>query len=204
MDKTLDEIFIKHGTDKSTLGHSYGQHYEKHLPKTINSFLEVGTWKGAGIKSFKEWYEDKGAFWVLERYIHGHGLASVGQMQLIGINYLDGDHDNEVFLKGIKETFTVISEDGSHHWFSQIMVFKNLFVNNLEKGGLYVIEDVFDDKYWSQNNKVNENIKTLFLKWKEHKSLESQIISKAESDVISQMIEEVYIYHEIIFVTKKC
>lgn len=201
---TLDEIFIKHGTDKgSKAGHNYAPYYEKHLPKEINSLVEVGAWKGAGIKSFKEWYDHKGTFYVIERYIHGHGLASVGQLQALGIHFFDGDHDDEKFLKSIKEKFTVVVEDGSHHWFSQIIIFKNLFVNNLESGGWYVVEDVFDDVYWSQNNKVTKNIEAILKGWQTDKSLESQLISKEESDVISNMIDEVHIYHNIIFIKKK-
>lgn len=200
---SLDEIFIKNGTDKSSLSHDYAWLYEKHLPKEINSLVEVGAWKGAGIRSFKEWYQDKGSFYVIERYLHGHGLASAGELQAFGINFFDGDHDDENFLKSITEKFTVVIEDGSHHFFSQIMIFKTLFVNNVESGGWYVVEDVFDDKYWSQNNKVNENIKTILKRWQTDKSVESQIISKAESDIISGMIDEVHIYSEIIFIKKK-
>ncbi len=200
---TLDEIFIKNDTDKSSLSHNYSPLYEKHLPKEINSLVEVGAWKGAGIRSFKEWYQDKGKFFVIERYIDGHGLATVAELQVSGIGFFDGDHDDENFLKRIKEKFTVIIEDGSHHWFSQIIIFKNLFVNNLESGGWYVVEDVFDDKYWSQNNKVDENIESILKMWQTDKSVESQIISRAESDVISGMIDEVHIYHNIIFIKKK-
>lgn len=202
MGETLDEIFIKYGTDKSSLGHNYSGLYEKHLPKDINALVEIGAWKGAGIKSFKEWYNHKGAFYVIERYLHGHGLVSVSQLQAVGIHFFDGDHDREDFLRSIKEQFTVIVEDGSHHWFSQIVIFKNLFLNNLENGGWYVIEDVFDDKYWSQG-KVKENIKNILQRWQTDKSIDSELISKAESDAICPLIDELHIYHEIIFIKKK-
>lgn len=52
---TLDEIFIKNGTDKSSLSHNYASAYEKHLPSKVNKFLEIGCYKGAGIRSFKVW-----------------------------------------------------------------------------------------------------------------------------------------------------
>jgi hypothetical protein len=199
----LDYIFIKFGTDKSSEGHGYAPYYEKHLPKEVNSFLEIGAWRGQGIRSFKEWYNHKGDFCVLERYIPGHELWSAGQFKEEGIDFIDGDHDDEVFLKRIKRKWSVVIEDGSHHWYSQIMVFKNLFVNNLESDGLYVIEDVYDDPYWSQNGKVKENIKTVLQKWEQHKTVESQIISKAESDAISIRIKEVHFYKDIIFVYAK-
>lgn len=201
---TLDEIFIKNGTDKSSLSHNYSPLYENHLPKEIHNFLEIGSWKGAGIKSFKEWYKDKGTFYVLERFMDGYGLMTVAQFQAIGINAFDGDHDQMWFLETIKEKFSVISEDGSHHFISQLNIFRRMFVHNVEPGGLYVVEDTFDDEYWGQGVvPVNQNIKNVFKRFKETGKLESTIITPLEASIIIPMIEEVYIYDDILFIKKK-
>lgn len=207
---TLNELSLKHGTDKgfnpdTGIGHDYCPLYEKHLPKKINKFLEIGVWKGGGIRMFREWYKEEGMFYGLDRFIDGHGLIMPHELQAHGINCFDIDHDQMWALETIKEQFSVIVDDGSHHWDSQINIFRRFFVNNLESGGLYVIEDVFDDLYWGRNLIKNEkeNIKGIMNKFKSEGTVESMMITKAESDIIYSMIDDVNIYNEIVFIKKK-
>lgn len=202
---TLDEIFIKHGTDKGSLnGHDYAPFYEKHLPKSIGNFLEIGAWKGAGIKSFKEWYNDKGKFYSLDRFLEGHGLITPQQLQALGINSFTGSQSDFWFLEGIKENFTVIIDDGSHLWPDQINTFRRLFLHNLEPNGVYVIEDVFDEPYWGAGiiKDSKENFKGLCKKFHTIGSMESQFITPMEDSVISPLIKDIFIYDEIIFIIK--
>jgi len=205
MDKTLDEIAISYGTDKSSVGHNYMPLYEKHLPKSVGSFLEIGSWKGAGIRTFKEWYKGEGKFYVIDRFIQGWGLMSIPELQAVGINAYDGDHDQMWFLETIKERFNVIIDDGSHHWLSQLTIFRRMFIHNVEPGGLYVVEDAFDDPYWGQGiiTDPKENIKGLMNKFLAEGNIVSPIITPAESDKICPLIESVDIYDEIIFIKKK-
>lgn len=108
-------------------------------------------------------------------------------------------------LETIKEIFSVIVEDGSHHWDSQINIFRRMFVNNLEPGGLYVVEDVFDDLYWGRGliTDFKDNINGIMNKFLREKSIHSLLIGESESSIISSMIEEVNIYQNIIFIKKK-
>lgn len=201
---TLDEIFIKNNTDKSSLSHNYSPLYEKHLPKSVGKFLEIGTFKGAGIRSFKEWYNNEGTFYAMDRFLTGHGLVKVEQLQAEGINAFIGDHDEFWFLEGIKEKFSVIVEDGSHHFLSQLNIFRRMFVHNIEEGGWYVVEDTFDDSYWGQGIlEPEQNIKNVFKRYKETGKFESKIITPQEAKVILQMIDEIHIYDEILFIKKK-
>lgn len=203
---TLDEIFNKYNSDKGSLpgGHCYGQYYEKHLPKQISKFLEIGVWKGGGIRAFREWYKEEGMFYGLDRFIDGHGLITPAELQALGINCFDADHDQEWALELIKEQFSVIIDDASHHHLSQINIFRRMFVHNLEPGGLYVIEDVFDDPYWGQGviTDKKQNIKGLLTKFKEESNIVGQLIGEEESDTICSQIKNVYIYENIIFVEK--
>ena len=202
---TLDSLSVKYGTDKGSLGHFYCEYYEKHLPLKISSFLEIGVWKGAGIRMFREWYNGEGKFYGLDRFIEGHGLVTIAQLQADGINAYDIDHDQMWALETIKEIFSVIVEDGSHHWDSQINIFRRMFVNNLEPGGLYVVEDVFDDLYWGRGliTDFKDNINGIMNKFLREKSIHSLLIGESESSIISSMIEEVNIYQNIIFIKKK-
>lgn len=201
----LNDIALKYGTDKSSEGHSYCELYEKHLPKTINKFLEIGVWTGQGIKMFKEYYQDKGTFYALDRFIDGYGLITVAQLQALGINSFIGSQDEMWFLETIKEQFSVISEDASHHWDSQINTFRRMFVHNIEPGGLYVCEDIFDDVYWGRNiiKDKKDNLIGILNKFKKEGNIVSQLIGQSESDLICSLIDEVFIYKDIVFITKK-
>lgn len=202
--KSLDQIFIENDTDKSSRGHNYASLYEKHLPKEIGSFLEIGTWKGAGIKSFKEWHGGKGTFYTMDRFLKGYGLITVDQLQALGINAYVGDHDEFWFLEGVKEKFSVLVEDGSHHFLSQLNIFRRMFVHNIEPGGWYVVEDTFDDPYWGQGIvKPEQNIKNLFKRFKKTGKIESEIITPEEADIIVPLIDEVHCYEEILFIKRK-
>lgn len=201
---SLDKIFIKHNTDKSSLSHNYAPVYEKHLPKKINKFLEIGAWKGAGIRSFKEWYNHEGMFYAMDRFLEGHGLVTIAELQAEGINAFQGDHDEMWFLEGVKDKFTVLVEDGSHHFISQLNIFRRMFVHNIEQGGWYVIEDAFDDPYWGQGIvETGENIRNVFKRYKEKGKFDSKIITPKEADVILPLIDDIHIYEEIIFVKRK-
>jgi len=201
---TLGELFNHFGSDKES-GHLYAQYYEKHLPKKVNKLVEIGAWKGSGITAFKEYYKSEGTFYSLDRFILGHGLITMGELMARKIVPIQGDHDDFTFLKSIKEQFTVIVDDGSHHWKSQINLFKKLFENNMESGGVYVCEDIFDDAYWGQGliKKKEQNIKGLLEKYQRGESMASDFISEYESITLASMIDEVFIYDNIVFVTKK-
>ncbi len=204
IEKTLGQIFNDCGSDKES-GHGYGESYEYHLPKKINKLLEIGCWQGAGITAFKQYYKDEGEFYALDRFLEGHRLITEGELQARGINALKGDHDDFVFLYTIKEQFSVIIEDGSHHFDSQINIFKIMFVKNLESGGVYVIEDIFDDLYWGRGliKDLKQNIKGLLTKFKNEGNIIGDYITPKESEVICSMIDELFIYDNIIFIKKK-
>lgn len=205
MAKTLDELALKYGTDKSSEGHNYCPHYEKHLPEKVNKFLEIGAWKGAGIRMFKEWYNNEGQFYAFDRFLDGHGLITIGQLQAEGINSFEGSQSDLWFLETIKDKFTVISEDASHHWGDQILTFKRMFVNNMEEGGVYVCEDIFDEPYWGQGVIANfkDNLWHVLNRVSHGGNFESQMFSREESDMLMPLIGEINLYTDIAFIKRK-
>lgn len=205
MKVSLDELALKFGTDKSSKGHNYCPLYEKHLPEEVNNFLEVGVFKGHGIQMFREWYNEEGKFYGMDRFIEGYGLITIAELQALGINAYHGSQADLWFLETIKEQFTIISDDASHHWLDQIITFKRMFIHNIEPGGWYVCEDVFYESYWGQGiiQNPNDNLKGALLKYQQHGTMVSQCINQQESDSICAQIEEVHIYENIVFVKKK-
>lgn len=199
----LNDLALKYGTDK--IGHGYIPLYEKHLPEKVNKFIELGVWKGAGIRMFKDYYDGEGMFYALDRFIDGYGLITISELQALGINSYVGSQDEMWFLETIKDQFTVLSEDCSHHWDSQISTFKIMFVHNIEPGGWYVCEDIFDEPYWGRNiiHDPKDNLMGALKKWQQDKNIVTQAISQSESDLICPLIDEVHLYQNIVFVKKR-
>ncbi len=203
---TLDELAIKYNTDKSSLGHNYCPFYEKHLPEKVTNFLEIGVWKGASIKMFKEWYKNEGKFYAMD--VFGGEVISQAELLSIGIFSFPCSQSDTEFIKKIEEKFDVISEDASHHSDEQVLTFKNLFKNNLAKGGTYVLEDLCccSNPYWWRGvvTKFEDTALAIFKKFKEGGTLECQFINGDESKELIGMIDSLEIYNDnIAFIKKK-
>jgi len=202
----LDGIALKYGTDKSSENHNYCPLYEKHLPEKIESLLEIGVWKGASIKMFKEWYKDEGKFFAMD--VFGGEVITETQLGAIGVNSIVGSQSDMALLKTIKEKFTVLVEDGSHHSDEQVITFRQMFKHNIAPGGLYVLEDAFcaNDKYWWRGvvKKFEDTALGIFQKYLAGGTLECDFITYDESKELMAMIESVDIYNgAIIFIKKK-
>ena len=133
---------------KDTCG--YMPLYDTHLPKSINNFLEIGIGMGDSINMFRDFYKGIGSFWAMNMNWDGAGVVEKSQLQRMGFNCLHGDQGDVNFLSTIETKFDVIVDDGSHHSDDQIVTFKQMFVNNLVSGGLYIIEDLHccQEEYW--------------------------------------------------------
>ena len=59
MKKTLDQLFIDHQTDKSSLGHNYSPTYERFFEEFRDkefSLLEIGIDKGDSLRAWEEYF----------------------------------------------------------------------------------------------------------------------------------------------------
>lgn len=127
-DKNLQEIGLKHQTDKATF-HKYCDFYQKHLPKKIDRLLEIGVMDGASLKMWHEYYPEA---------------------EIIGVDIKEPiDIDGAKWLKINATTpeittlgeFDVIIDDGSHMTADQQKSFELLFPK-LKEGGMYIMEDI--------------------------------------------------------------
>lgn len=135
---TLDQIALKHQTDKASLWHGYCPIYERYFDKWRNepiTLLEIGVLFGCSIKTWLEYFP---------------------RAQIIGV---DGCHDYQgtdpryTFLQGDagKESFwatvpqqplTIVIDDGGHH-LSDIAPAHKCLWPRVVSGGLYIVEDWF-------------------------------------------------------------
>lgn len=143
---TLNEIGIKHGTDKSSEIHNYLVKYEKYFPyKREDSLklLEIGVLHGESLRMWKEYFYNS--------EIIGIDLnPDSKQHEESRIEIEVGSQHDSKFLEEVGkkyESFDMIIDDGSHVNSHVIFSFEKLF-KFLKPGGLYVVEDSCTS-YWS-------------------------------------------------------
>jgi len=129
----LDELAIKYGSDKSSLGHGYMNFYSNTLPDNISSIMEIGVLKGASINVWKEAYP--------EANIWGVDLFEENPIpEIDGVNFLKGNQLDHELLYHIRNDIKpqIIIEDCSHncidHWVTMFSL-----ISCCE---LYIIEDL--------------------------------------------------------------
>jgi len=141
----LDELAIKHGTDKSSKHHNYTESYEiefKPLHNKKLNILEVGIYEGASLKLWKEYFPKSTIVGVdiVDMITKKHPDIIDNKQCFIEI----GSQDNIEFLTNISnkyKNFDIMIEDASHMASLSIKSFEILFPL-LKSGGKYIIEDV--------------------------------------------------------------
>lgn len=151
---TLNEIGLKHRTDKASSGHDFLKHYEtylapwRHEPITL---LEVGVggyqFPDRGGESLRMWYE----------YFTRANIVGIDVYDKAGImndrtKFYKGSQTDEGFLKGVVSTEgrpMVIIDDASHINSFTIKTFEILFWE-LAPGGIYIYEDTHTS-YWQRD-----------------------------------------------------
>lgn len=128
----LHEIGLKHGTDKATF-HKYLDFYEKHLPDRTFSgrLLEIGIMDGFSLKMWREYYP-KAEIVGIDIHIRPEPIKDV---TMICVNATDSDM---VVHLG---DFDIVLDDGSHLCSEQQKAFDWFYNNQLNKGGVFVMED---------------------------------------------------------------
>jgi predicted O-methyltransferase YrrM len=138
-DRSLDEIGLETGTDKSSQNHNYLSSYERALrgQSTIDRLLEIGVYHGASVRMWREFLPNAQ---IVGLDVNQTATAHAGERIAIEI----GDQADPATLRrlvGVHGPFDVIVDDGSHIWTHQIVSFETLFPS-LAPGGLYILEDV--------------------------------------------------------------
>lgn len=145
---TLDEIAIKHGTDKSSKHHGYAVIYDSYFRPFKDRFvmmieLGVGGYeyidRGGG--SLKMWAE---YFGTSARIIGIDVYKKVIDGLPENVLVLQGSQEDQAFLIDVIEQYgcpEIIIDDASHVCDKTIRSFEILFPT-LAKGGIYVVEDI--------------------------------------------------------------
>lgn len=136
---TLDELAVKHNTDKGNQGHNYCRIYEMYLADKkykIKKVLEIGVDRGQSLLMWRDYFPNA--------EIYGIDIIDV-PLKEERITVFKGDGTDQGFadrvIKPLGE-FDLIIDDGSHTSRDINTTLEIYFHNYLKPGGFYVIEDL--------------------------------------------------------------
>ena len=140
----LNELAIKHVTDKSSIFHNYCDEYEFFLngkrDKAIN-LLEIGVANGGSVRMWLDYFLHPNT------NVYGVDVNNIN----VGVTdsrykFLCGDQTDVNVYSGVGD-LDIIIDDGSHVCTHQRLTFEILF-SKLKSKGMYIVEDTCTS-YWN-------------------------------------------------------
>jgi len=144
---------------------------------------------------------------TIENFYYG-GCVSKKALEQEGFIVHEGNQKDVKFLETIGKKFDLIVEDGSHLVADQQITFIQLFKNNLNPGGLYVIEDVYSDNkhFWHGDvDDIKDTPLGAFTEFANNHKFISKFFEGEDPQEWANIINSInfYINNEIIFISKK-
>lgn len=145
--RTLDEIGLAHGTDKSSRIHDYLRVYDRtlaHLRDEDLQMLEIGVHKGSSLAMWAEYFP--------RARVVGFDLdPRCKRFETRRISVVVGNQGDPQAIDGLATTLDpmLVVDDGSHRWSHQIDTFRSLWPV-VRPGGYFIVEDIhtsFGDDY---------------------------------------------------------
>jgi hypothetical protein len=208
MNKTLDELALKHGTDKASSDHGYTKYYELYFDSYRDfdfKFLEIGVYDGSSVKLWKEYFT--------KAEITSIDIDPRCTMYTEDrINIEIGDQTDPAFLRQVNAkygSFSIILDDGGHSNKQQIVSFETLFPL-LNPGGIYVIEDLhcsyiknshWDDYHISTTDYLKQLTDKVNLYGKSFRGYKE--IAGHNLDYYERNIEYIHFYKSTCIIAKK-
>lgn len=149
----LNDIGLRYDADKSSRFHNYLDFYEKHLPGRDFSgrLLEIGVMDGFSMRMWREYYPRAEIIGLDIKDMH-HLYNDTWQVpKSVQLLKLDGTNAAQLKPLGM---FDIIIDDGSHMTADQQKSFEILYYNQLNAGGIYILEDL-----WTSYVKYHQNAK---------------------------------------------
>lgn len=211
---TLQDLAKKYKTDK--LQHGYMPYYMRHLPQNPALLLEIGALHGASLKMWKDAFPDT-SIHAVDLYTNPE-LITEEKVFAIGCVPLRADQGSSEDMLSIaaRWQYNVIIDDGSHNSDHQLISFHQLFLNALQPGGLYVVEDLHCCKEAFYHNSINnpdvfpllsgfnDTILASLQQWQKTGVFNNACFTQANNKAITELIADVAIYEEkIAFIWSK-
>lgn len=138
----LNDIGLKYDADKSSRFHNYLDFYEQQLPDRSfkGRLLEIGVMDGYSMKMWREYYPDAEIVGIdIKDMSHMHN-SDWGVPESVQLITCDGTDPKQTKKLGM---FDIIIDDGSHYWADQQKSFEIFYYNQLNDGGIYILEDLW-------------------------------------------------------------
>lgn len=149
----LNDIGLKYNADKSSRFHNYLDFYQEQLPDREFSgrLLEIGVMDGLSMKMWREYYPNAEIVGIDIKDMSMFHNTDWQVPESVRLLTLDGTKAKDMKPLGM---FDVIIDDGSHYWADQQKSFELLYYSQLNKGGVYILEDL-----WTSHIKFYANAK---------------------------------------------
>jgi len=211
------EFFKINKKNKKIMGSFFTKWYDFYFDKIKDrklNILEIGVANGDSLKMWKILFVNSKIYGI---DIDKNKKKLENNPGLEGVNIFIGDQSSKYFLKkvcqNIKNGFDIIIDDGSHITGHQIFSFEYLFPK-LNKGGIYVIEDVHTSyikefRKGSCKNTINyfkKKIDDINVNGKIKKYYNNYNILNETKNKLSyyeKNIEGIHFYPDICFIFKK-
>lgn len=154
MNFELAEIFKKFGSDKEL---NYSNFYEnslRNIRQSTFNLLEIGVKNNSSLKAWKEFFPLANIYGI-----DINPKCKEYEEERINILICDQVDKNKILETYKNITFQVIIDDGSHLAQDLVETFNFLFIDKLEKGGFYFIEDlgmIYHDSFLNRKQKEND------------------------------------------------
>lgn len=144
----LTKLAEKFNTDKLT--HGYIPYYEDYFFNFLDkneriNLLEIGVWFGASIRM---WHEFLNTICPDKFNLYGIDIDTkdIPSDLPSDVKIFIGNQADHFFVNSLNFKWNIIIDDASHNAPDQMLSLKYFFLNKLEHGGLYVIEDLHCNK----------------------------------------------------------
>lgn len=138
----LNDIGLKYNADKSSRFHHYLDFYQDILPDQSfkGRLLEIGVMDGLSMKMWREYYPDAEIIGIDIKDMSMFHNSDWGVPESVQLLTLDGTEAKDMRPLG---KFDIIIDDGSHYMKAQQQSFELLYYSQLNKGGIYILEDLW-------------------------------------------------------------
>lgn len=138
----LDQLGVKYKADKSSKFHNYLDFYQAQLPDRSfkGRLLEIGVMDGASMKMWREFYPDAEIVGIDIKpmdFMHNDDWKVPETVKLITADATDPKQCKKLGM------FDVIIDDGGHYMSQQQKSFEIFYYNQLNPGGIYILEDLW-------------------------------------------------------------
>lgn len=159
---TLDELFIKYGTDKSSQHHNYSKQYETIFNSLGDEEIDIFI---MGIGGYHFTDRGGGDLLAFKEYlplanIHAIDIYDKSFLKQDRISTYIGSQTDAIFLNNLIDAIgipDVVIDDGSHNNRHVIKSFMTIFPR-LGSGAIYIVEDCETSYYGSEEYQGIEDI----------------------------------------------